>query len=56
MALASEILDHSSPALSWMVAWSPVPNAARTPGMALMSRLTVGQAARRATSSSDVYA
>ena len=39
-AFSSEILRHSSPRLSWMVAGSPVPTAARTSGMSLMMRLT----------------
>ena len=40
IASASEMRDHSSPAVSRIVASSPVPNAARTSDIVLRTRLT----------------
>src|ERR1700752_2013830 len=40
IALALEIFDHSSLAVSRMVAWSPVPNARRPSGSVLRMLLT----------------
>src|SRR5579871_1201370 len=55
MASAREIFDHNSPAVSWIVAWSPVPNASRTSGSLLRMLLTDDNSSTREFHN-DVYA